>query len=68
MRESLPDVLTDEGVHSMFLTGFVLILFCMVIALVGISVARERARRAGIYRKYVMENDRSDRRRNSHRI
>ena len=63
MYETLPDVLEDDRVPTMFLTGFTVILFCMVLALAAIAVARERARRAGIYRKYVATNDRPNRRR-----
>jgi len=63
MRETLPDVLVDEHVPAMFLIGFSAILIAMVLALVAIAIAQERARRAGIYRKYVATNDRPNRRR-----
>ncbi len=63
MYDTLPDIITDERVPSMFLTGFSIILTLMIIALVGIAVARKRARRAGIYRKYFMATDRPNSRR-----
>lgn len=63
MRETLPNILVDERVPAMFLIGFSVILIAMVMALVGIAVAQERARRAGIYRKYVAANDTPNHRR-----
>ena len=63
MRETLPNVLVDEHVPAMFLMGFSVILTALVLTLVGIAIAQERARRAGIYRKYVAANDSPNHRR-----
>ena len=57
MDETLPDVVVDDRIHVLFLTGFSIILLAMVAVLAGIAIARHRARTAGIYRKYAIAED-----------
>lgn len=63
MYENLPDIVQDEGISSLFLTGFSVLLLLLIAALAGIARARARARRAGIYRKYVAKKDQPNHRR-----
>lgn len=57
MYETLPDVAVDDRVPGLFMIGFSILLLAMMVALAGIAIARARARRAGIYRKYVAAED-----------
>jgi len=63
MRETLPDVLIDDRAPALFLAGFSILLISLVVLLVCAAILRERARTAGIYRKYATGNDASTRRR-----
>ncbi len=63
MRDSLPDVMMDDRAPLLFMTGFSILLIVLVVALIGVALFRERARTAGIYRKYATGNDASTRRR-----
>jgi len=63
MDDTLPDVMIDDRVPALFLTGFSLMLLAMIAALAGIAIARHRARTAGIYRKYAAADDQPNYRR-----
>jgi len=63
MDETLPDVMVDDRIHVLFLTGFSITLLTMVAVLAGIAIARHRARTAGIYHKYAVANDEPNHRR-----
>jgi len=63
MYETLPNVAPSDHVPGMFVLVFSIMLIMMICALVVIAIARARARRAGIYRKYVVRTDRPNHRR-----
>lgn len=63
MRETLPDVLMDDRAPVIFIAGFSILLLALVALLIAAALVRERARTAGIYRKYATGNDASTRRR-----
>ena len=63
MRETLPDVATDERAPMLFLAGFGALLLALVAALAVAALLKERARTAGIRRKYALRGDDAARRR-----
>ncbi len=63
MRETLPDIVLDDRAPGFFMAGFSILLFAFIVALIVAAVFRERARKAGIYRKYATGDDASTRRR-----
>ena len=58
MYDTLPDVAVDERVPMLFAAGFSLILLVLIVILVLVAILANRARKAGIYRKYVVADDR----------
>ncbi len=63
MYHTLPDVAADDRIPTIFLLCFSAILLGLVTLLALVALSHARARKQGIYRKYVAGPDQPTRRR-----